>query len=138
MAMLPSMFGVHIFRHHCLGCNENETVTRIFTTVHSHEHSCAGCTGEGCSHSCGEKTGNNTHQQTHDNSCKHDFKKASFEGQIAVVKFKLEADAIDLLFCNVLQTEVLVNNYQPPKQFSNVILNIPDEPSPEKNCVFLL
>ncbi len=138
MAVLPSILGVHIFQHHCYGCDEDETITRIITTSHDHHHACADCSCEKACHSCSEANDNHSHHQETDGACKHEFKKASLEAKITSGKFKIKAASIDLFLQSTIVAE-LVSDIKTPKQLQfDVIQNIPDEPSPEMNCVFLL
>lgn len=136
LAMLPSVLGVHVFHHHCGGCNENETIARMLTTIHSHAHNCVDCTCHAQCQSCEEALGHT--QDEHNNACQHDFKRATLEGKIAALKFKFQAETILLLYNSCFQSVLIDKEFKPQKDFCNVILNIPDEPSSEKNCVFLL
>ncbi|MBK3517411.1 hypothetical protein [Carboxylicivirga marina] len=138
VAILPSILGVHIFQHHCTGCDEDETITRIITTMHDHEHACSDCTCEHACQSCAEEVGNHVHHLPEDGACKHEFKKASFDAQTTAAKIKFEASAVDLLFNNNLYADVLSELDKPLRLHYDVIQKIPDEPSPEMNCVFLL
>ncbi len=136
MAILPSVLGVHIFHHHCDACKENETIAQMFTPWHSHEHDCTDCTCHSYRPSDQDVVAHNTHE--HANDCERDFKRASFDGQIADLKIKFQADAILLLHNSYYQAKPWDIEYKPQRDFCNVILKIPDEPSPEKNCVFIL
>ncbi len=139
LAILPSVLGVHIFQHHCSACNEDETIARIITTTHSHEHDCASCSCASNCQSCHDEAGRHIHHHTSERGgCKHDFKKASLEAQTNAVKIRVEATSFDLLFHAGLYTEVYSFDHRPRNIDYDVILKIPDEPSPEKNCVFLL
>ncbi len=134
--MLPSVLGVHVFHHHCNGCEENETIARMLTTIHSHDHDCPACTCQVASQSSQEGVSHDI--QHHDSDCKHDFKKAAFEGQRADLKYKWQAEVIALNHFSWLPTDLLRGQFTPQKNFCYVILKIPDETSPEMNCVFLL
>jgi len=82
LAIMPSIFGIHIFQHQCNGCDENETITRIITTMHSHEHACNDCSCEQVCTSC-ETHANElpqTHHHEHEGACKHQFKKGAYDG----------------------------------------------------------
>ena len=133
MAILPSILGVHIFHHQCNGCEENETFTRIITTAHSHDHACSECECDQVCTSCKE---HNHH--SHDEACQHQFKKASFDGKTTVAKFKFQAEVIELLDYNHLLADVVTINRIPSYIVDDAILKVPDDPSPEENCVFLL
>lgn len=139
LAILPSLLGVHIFQHHCTGCNQDETIARIITTMHSHEHDCTSCSCASTCQSCHNEVGKHIHHQASgEGSCQHDFKKASFEAQTNTVSFRIEATSLDLLFHAGFYTEVQLSYINTHKDNCNVIHKIPDEPSPQMNCVFLL
>ncbi|MBR8537172.1 hypothetical protein KDU71_16500 [Carboxylicivirga sediminis] len=139
MAVLPSVLGVHIFQHHCNGCDENETITRIITTVHSHDHACSDCS---CAHqcmTCQEETGQHVHHHaSEEGSCKHDFKKASLLAKTNIGQIRFEAAALEVLFHEKFYAELKVSSYKTAKNHYNVIQKVSNEPSPEMNCVFLL
>lgn len=138
MAILPSILGVHIFQHHCYGCEEDETITRIITTAHTHHHACSDCTCDKACQSCTETTGKHVHHHANEGTCKHQFKKAPLEGQTTSIKYKIEAASIDLLLHTAIIAEMVSENKISSHQQFDVIQKIPDEPSPEMNCVFLL
>ena len=138
MAILPSILGVHIFQHHCYGCDEDETITRIITTSHNHNHACEDCSCDKACHSCIEATGKHVHHHETDGACKHEFKKASLEGKITSGKYKIKVAAIDLFLQSTIVADLVSDNNTPKQLLFDVIQNIPDEPSPEMNCVFLL
>lgn len=139
VAILPSVLGVHIFQHHCNGCDEDETITRIITTAHTHHHTCDNCScANSACQSCQELSGQHVHNQHQDESCQHQFKKASIEGQTAQVKFKIEAASVDLFSHTTLVSHWASDITLPTQLYLDVLQKIPDEPSPELNCVFLL
>ncbi|MCT4644116.1 MAG: hypothetical protein N4A74_03950 [Carboxylicivirga sp.] len=132
VAILPSILGVHIFHHHCFGCEEDEAYARIITTSHSHEHACSDCECNEVCESC------QTHSHCHGATCEHQFKKASFDGKTPIVKYKFQANVIELFFSDNLMADVETINQLPTRLVYDAILKIPDDPSPEENCVFLL
>lgn len=136
-AILPAMLGVHVFQSYCGGCNEVDVVTSIIATSHSHHHDCESCTCNVDCHACCDTEESHSHDEGCD-SCEHQFKKADFEAQISFNHFVLNVVDIDLLYASYVLNDELANAYLLKNKFSNVILNIPDEPSPEMNCVFLL
>jgi len=136
MAILPSMIGVHVFKHFCHGCHENSVVTTLITTTHSHSHDCSACLCSGACQDCHDESGRHVHHG--ENNCKHQFAKVDFEGQTAQINFAFIAVEFDLLYSSELIAEMLSDYTNDKYRFLNVIQNIPDEPSPEKNCVFLL
>ncbi len=138
MAFVPSVLGVHIFQHQCVGCEEGETIARIITTLHTHDHACEDCSCENACTSCSHEQGKHIHHNTDTDTCKHQFKKASFEGQTQVADFKFIAEVIDLFHSTTVVADLLVTVNGSTLLFADVIQNIPDEPSPAMNCVFRL
>ncbi|GEM_PF-4677026 len=135
LSILPSIFGIHVFKHYCLGCNEDEIITTVITTAHSHQHDCCDCNSEQPCKSCSEHNASHSHDE--DSTCQHQFKKADFEGKTPVVSFQFVAANIELFWNTFFANDYLIPNNN-TKQYCSVIQKIPDEPSPELNCVFLL
>ena len=136
LAILPSMIGVHVFRHFCYGCEESSVVTTLITTDHSHNHDCEDCLCAASCHDCHDDSGVHTHHG--ESNCEHQYAIIDIEGQTAVINFSFQAVRFDLLYSSELVANLQYDNINEKHRLYNVILNIPDEPSPEKNCVFLL
>ncbi|WP_430812605.1 MULTISPECIES: hypothetical protein [unclassified Carboxylicivirga] len=121
-----------------MDCKQDEVITRMVTTTHSHNHSCADCACESACQTCYAETGQHIHHATTNEACQHEFKRGSFEGQTASLKIKFQAESIELFS----QAPCLAENIFLHRQYFDVdidaILKIPDKPTPEKTCVFRL
>ncbi len=136
LVILPSIIGVHVFRHFCHGCEQSSVVTTLITTDHSHIHDCAGCMCTTACHGCYDAEGAHMHHGTE--TCEHQFAKGNFEGQRTVVDFSFVAVQFDLFYYSELIADLQSDNINHKHRFHNVIQNISDEPSLVKNCVFRL
>lgn len=137
VSLLPSLIGVHVFEHYCSGCDKSDTVTTLITTVHDHHSSCSSCSYDEVCHSYSHETGRHIHHEA-DDDCKHHFEIVNYDGQTVLAPFNFKATNFDLLYSTCLLNNFLSVNTNLRKGFVNVIQNIPDEPSSEMNCVFLL
>jgi len=136
LAILPSMIGVHVFKHFCNGCEESNVVTTLITTEHSHSHDCAGCECASSCHDCYDASG--AHRHHDESNCEHKYAIVDFDGQTAVINFSFVAVQFDLLYSSELIADLQSDNINDKYKLYNVIQSIPDKPLPEKNCVFLL
>jgi len=136
LAILPSIIGVHVFKHFCNGCSHNDIVATFITTEHTHSHDCADCSCNEECHDYQDELGLRAHHD--ENSCDHQFKRMSIEGQIADVSFKFKAADIDLYDFTNLHVDLQCDNSLQKKWLFHIIRKVPDKPLPETNCVFLL
>nr|WP_321450560.1 hypothetical protein [uncultured Carboxylicivirga sp.] len=138
LTVLPSLIGYSIIQHHCYTCQSNELITAFsdfHIEHHHHEHICCSVNDTHESYYL-QNPGDCCHIST---SCKEDIKRITFENSIISSSLELKVAMFHLPYTtyddNVL-VDFVTNHSN--RNFHNVVLYEPDEPTLEENCVFLL
>ncbi len=136
-AILPSIIGINIFQHHCMSCNESELIATIASVSHEHEHDdCGSCHPEKGEKSCCNSQSESSEK---DKCCTEEYRRVEVEANVASPQFVFKAAQVELIgLCKELIVPTDDLFLQSKRYFTNTVLKIPDEPSLEENCVFLL
>lgn len=137
--MIPALMGIHVFNHYCNACLKQEVTGSIIAPLHEHHHECAVCTCDDSCEICHDEHGNHKCHGEHSGDCQHEYLLFEYMGNLEARSFDLKIADFDLPYCSVLSDQSVQTYYTSFEQmYAHAILHIPDEPSPEQNCVFLL
>jgi len=137
--MIPALLGIHIFNHYCNACLKSDVTVSIISSDHEYTHECPACTCDAHCPACHDKFGNHKCHNDDPENCTHEYLMFKYMGNLEVRNFSLKVVAFALPF-KVLLPDLLISSNKLPIElkYARAVLQVPDDPSPEQNCVFLL
>jgi len=137
--MIPALVGIHIFNHYCNACLESDVTASLISSVHTHTHECTACTCDVHCSSCHDEFGNHKCHNDEPENCTHEYLMFKYMGNLEVRNLSLKVVPFTLPFKVLFQDLIISINKLPVElKYARAVLQVPDDPSPEQNCVFLL
>ncbi len=137
--MMPALLGIHVFNHYCSACLKSDVTASIISVVHEHKHDCTACCCDTHCSSCHDEQGNHKCHTNEPENCTYEYLMFTYMGNLEVRNLNLKVADFVLPFCVVSSDHLILRNKLPLElKYAHAVLHVPDEPSPEQNCVFLL
>jgi len=137
--MIPALVGIHIFNHYCNACLESDVSASIITSVHEHDHECSACACDDHCSTCHDEHGNHKHHNDEPDNCSYEYLMFKYKGNLEVRNFNIKVVDFELPYSVLPSDQLIVRKKLPAElNYARAVLHVPDDPSPEQNCVFLL